>query len=113
MIAACTTNCSACVGRKRLCKAQTCFTRQHGDTGLQGLLHDTLQASEDVRRTRGRVATLKGRLSSLLSSQPGEVTEQVLFSCCVAQHDSLMSAWQAVCNVRWVQTGTDHDVIIS
>jgi hypothetical protein len=35
------------------------------------------QASEDVRRTRGRVATLKGRLSSLLSNQPGEVTEQV------------------------------------
>lgn len=81
MIAACTTTCGACVGRQRLFRAQTRFTRQHGDAGLQGLLHDALQASEDVRRTRGRVATLKGRLSSLLSSQPGEVTEQVLVSC--------------------------------
>lgn len=33
-------------------------------------------ASEDVRRTRGRVATLKNRLRALLSNQPGEVTEQ-------------------------------------
>lgn len=55
-----------------------------------------LQASEDVRRTRGRLATLRGRLRSLLSNQPGEVTEQVqqssipgdcqlhmqCFSCC-------------------------------
>jgi hypothetical protein len=53
-----------------------------------------------VRRTRGRVATLKGRLSSLLSSQPGEVTEQVSGSYQSHKTISIMSVSQAVCNVR-------------
>ncbi len=34
-------------------------------------------ASEDVRKARARVATLRGRLRALLGNQPGEVTEQV------------------------------------
>ncbi len=34
-------------------------------------------ASEEVRRARGRLATLQGRLRATLQNQPGEVTEQV------------------------------------
>jgi hypothetical protein len=83
---------NACAGRR-----SAFFTRQHG---VQGLLHDASQASEDVRRTRGRVATLKGRLGSLLSSQPGEVTEQVSGSYQSHKTISIMSVLQAVCNVR-------------
>lgn len=34
-------------------------------------------ASDNVRRARGRVTTLQGRLRGILQNQPGEVTEQV------------------------------------
>lgn len=46
-----------------------------GDLKEDGAVKES--ASEDVRKARARVATLRGRLWALLGNQPGEVTEQV------------------------------------
>ena len=43
--------------------------------GEDGKVRDS--ASEEVRRTRGKVMTIEGRIRGVLKNQGGEVTEQV------------------------------------
>lgn len=43
--------------------------------GEDGKVRDS--ASDEVRRTRGKVMTIQGRIRGVLKNQNGEVTEQV------------------------------------
>ena len=71
-------------------------------------------ASEEVRRTRGRVSTLQGRLRGILQNQPGEVTEQVgnivltqhgcdNLQCVASTHGGLVVNWSV-----WAASGPDR-----
>ena len=47
--------------------------------GEDGRVRDS--ASEEVRRARGKVMTIEGRIRGVLKNQGGEVTEQVRRFC--------------------------------